>query len=368
MRIGVDCRLWNETGVGRYIRNLVWELEKIDRNNDYILFFRENEYQNVQIDAVNFKKRLAHIRWHSIKEQFFLPGIFYKEKLDLLHFPYFSAPIFYTKPFIITIHDLIINHFPTGKASTRNFLFYWLKLWAYKIILFFAIRRAEKVIAVSEATKSEIVQHYKRKSEDIVVTLEGVDERISNIPAKSRGARSIKERYFLYVGNAYPHKNLERLLEAFISFSFNNVKLIFVGRQDFFYIRLKQRVRELNLAERTAFYEKVSDAGLANLYNNAIALVTPSIMEGFGLPVLEAMANGCPVVCSEIDAFKEVCADAALYFDPQNVDDIRGKLEYILRNPDLCKQLIEKGIERAKLFSWRKMAEKTLKVYSSIAC
>jgi len=370
MRIGIDCRLWNETGVGRYVRNLVWELAKIDHNNKYILFFKDNEYKNVQIPAENFEKRLANIHWHSLKEQIFLAKVLYKEKLDIVHFTYFSVPILYPNPFIITIHDLIINHFPTGKASTRAQWIYWLKVLSYKIVLFFSIKNARKIIAVSETTKKEIIQHYKKNSEDIIVTLEGVDKKISNIKNQSRLNRdqisNVREKYFLYVGNAYPHKNLEKLVEAYALLRLRGLKLILVGKKDFFYIRLKQKVEEMGLSESILFYEKVSDAGLANLYLKAIALIAPSLMEGFGLPVLEAMASNCPVVCSNIDAYKEICADAAVYFDPKDINDIKEKLEYILQNEELRKQFVKKGLERAKHFSWAKMAQETLSVYASL--
>lgn len=372
MRIGIDCRLWNETGVGRYIRNLVYELGKIDHTNQYILFFKESEYKNVQVPAENFQKRVANLHWHSVKEQLFLPGILFKEKLDIMHFPYFSVPLLYTRPFIITIHDLIINHLPTGKASTRKAWIYQIKVLAYKVVLFFTLKHAKKVIAVSDATKKEIMRHYKRKSQDIIVTLEGVDEKISHPKDDQPLVENLKSQisnfvfpYFLYVGNVYPHKNLESLVKAFyfLAMARKEVKLILVGKQDFFYKRLKETIKKFGLSQRVLFYEKVSDERLAGLYREAIALIAPSLMEGFGLPVLEAMANRCPVICSRIPSFREVADDAAVYFDPRDPKDIKKKLELIIVHPELRKDLVEKGLKRTELFSWEKMAEETLGVY-----
>ncbi|HXS15212.1 MAG TPA: glycosyltransferase, partial [Candidatus Saccharimonadales bacterium] len=244
MRIGIDARLWNETGVGRYIRNLVRELAKIDKENEYILFFRQSEFETVPLPGKNFEKRLADVRWHSIQEQTKLPKIFLSENLDIMHFPYFSYPIFYKKPFVITIHDLIIDHFPTGKASTLPQPVYWLKQVGYKYILSQAIKHAKKIIAVSKATKQEIMEHYHPNTENVVVTYEGIDEAVSK---EEMEAVDVKRPYFLYVGNAYPHKNLERLMEGFAEFlhtAKEDAYLILVGKEDYFYTRLKELVRE----------------------------------------------------------------------------------------------------------------------------
>src|SRR5216683_2789679 len=133
MRIGIDCRLWNETGIGRYIRNLVTNLAEIDtHNNEYVLFLRKNEYDTLVTPGNNFRKRLADIHWHSVAEQTSFLKMLYKERLDLVHFPYFSYPILYARPFVITIHDLILFHYPTGKASQLPSFMYQTKLFAYK--------------------------------------------------------------------------------------------------------------------------------------------------------------------------------------------------------------------------------------------
>lgn len=365
MLIGIDCRLWNETGIGRYVRNLVWNLAKIDHKNKYLLFFKDNEFRNVELPGKNFEKKLADVHWHSIGEQISLAGILKKEKMDLVHFPYFSIPVNYNLPFVITIHDLIINHFPTGKASTRMPIIYWLKLFAYKFILFSAIKKSKTIIAVSNATKKEIIDHYHVSEGKIHVTYEGVDDRIYS---KIYDKPIIEGKYFLYVGNAYPHKNLERLIFAFKNFkerAENSSKLVLVGKQDFFYARLKQTVEKLNIPE-VLFYEKISDAGLSNLYANATALVSPSLMEGFGLPVVEAMSSGCPVAVSDIDVYREICADNAVYFDPKSIESIQDVLTKIYSGSikDIEK-LRKNGMLRAKKFSWENMARQTLKIYES---
>jgi len=369
MKIGIDCRLWDETGVGRYIRNLVLNLQKLDKENEYILFVLSKNYKeiNSQLSTPNFQLVVADIPWHSVKEQIKFPQILNRENLDLVHFPYFSVPIFYNKPFVVTIHDLILHHFPTGEASTLPLLFYKLKLLGYKFVFSKAAQKAKKIITVSNATKKEIIDHLGTEKEKIKVIYEGVDDELSNIKSQ-RSKIDIKyKNYFLYVGNAYPHKNLERLLEAFKLLN-SDANLVLVGKEDYFYKRLKKKAREMGISDRIVFLQNVSDQELVDLYRNALALVLPSLMEGFGLPALEAMANNCLVLASNISPLREVCSDAAIYLDPYNSKDIAEKMKEVCFN-DLnhFSEKRDEGMERIELFSWRKMAKQTLAVYNQAA-
>ena len=364
MKIGIDCRLWNETGVGRYIRNLVQELQILDKKNNYVLFALPKDCNEFKIKNSKFKIVRTDIKWHTLDEQIRLSQVLNQENLNLMHFPYFSVPIFYNRPFIITIHDLIVNHFSTGYASALPQSIYRLKLLVYKLVLAQAARKAKKIIAVSNATKSEIIDHLKIDGKKIIVTHEGVDSAMQNSKSGIMDT-NIKGKYFLYVGNAYPHKNLEKLLEAFKSLN-SSASLILVGKDDFFYERLKKKIHNTKLSKKIIFMQNVKDQELVSLYRNAIALMMPSLMEGFGLPALEAMANGCLVLASDIPSLKEVCGDAAIYFDPDSVYDIAEKMkEAYSDNTYYYSDKKEKGLERMKNFSWKKMAEKTLKVYES---
>jgi glycosyltransferase involved in cell wall biosynthesis len=365
MKIGIDCRLWDETGVGRYIRNLVLNLQKIDKKNEYTLFVLSKDYENIKSqisdNEKNWKLRLADVRWHTLEEQVKFPQILNNENLDLVHFPYFSVPIFYNHPFIITIHDLIVDHFPTGRASTLPWPIYGLKLLAYKFILAQAARRAKEIITISNAAKDEIIDHLKINSQKIAVTYEGVDDKIINpklqIPNKPQNTK-----YFLCVGNAFPHKNLDRLIESFKTLN-SDVNLVLVGKEDYFYKRLKEKVEQMGLSGKVIFRQNVGDEELSNLYQNALALIMPSLMEGFGLPALEAMANNCLVLASRIPSLQEICKDAAVYFDPYNVNDIAEKMKHAVSVDNSKKR--KKGLERSKFFSWKKMAKETLRIYES---
>jgi glycosyltransferase involved in cell wall biosynthesis len=363
MKIGIDCRLWGETGVGRYIRNLVLHLQKLDNKNEYVLFILSKDRTEIvrQIQNDKFKLIEANIKWHTLAEQIKFPQVLNKENLDIVHFPYFSVPIFYNRPFVVTIHDLIINHFSTGRASTLAFPIYNLKLLAYKFVLSQASKKASKIIAVSNATKDEIIDHLKISKEKISVTYEGADEKILNV--KNRKPE-INGRYFLYVGNAYPHKNLERLLKAFETLNSDD-KLVLVGKEDDFYKRLKQIAAGMNLSEKVIFKQNIGDEELSNLYKNAAAFVMPSLMEGFGLPMLEAMANNCLVLASNIPSLREICADAAIYFDPYNIKDIAEKMSKVYSDNMNNNSQKQKGLGRVKLFSWKKMAKETLEIYEN---
>jgi len=164
------------------------------------------------------------------------------------------------------------------------------------------------------------------------------------------------------VGNAFPHKNLDKLLEAFKILN-SDINLVFVGKEDYFYKRLKNKVQRMGLEKHVIFLQNISDEELSGLYQNAKALILPSLMEGFGLPALEAMANKCFVLASDIPSLREVCGDAATYFDPKNAQDISEKMKDVLSSNNIDK--IEKGLQRVKNFSWEKMAKETLKVYES---
>lgn len=386
MRIGIDARLWNESGVGRYIRNLVQFLQILDKKNNYILFAQSKDVAQIQSqishpkagrplaeNLKNWKVVKVDIRWHTLEEQLKLPEVLNKENLDLMHFPYFSVPIFYNRPFVVTIHDLILHHFPTGVASTLPLPIYELKQIGYRFVIAQAAKKAAKIFAVSKTTRQEIIDHLGIDKEKIVVIYEGVDQQIANGKlqmAKTHKLSAISHKqYFLYVGNAYPHKNLDRLIEAFkiLVKEYSDISLVLVGKEDYFYKRLKEKVTSVGFIEKVNFYGYATDEELSLLYKNSIALVIPSLMEGFGLPAIEAASNGCLVLASDIPAHREIMDDAVVFFNPNDVYDIAEKMKNVLdlRNLDRYSVMKKKGIKIAEKFSWRKMAAQTLTIYES---
>lgn len=365
MTIGIDGRLWNQTGVGRYIRNLCVNLQKIDDKNNYVLFIRNDDKKEVEslITDKNWKIVNANIKWHSVNEQLKLPKVIEKENVDVMHFPYISVPFFYKKPFVITIHDLILHHFITGDASTLPIWFYGFKMLAYKIVINNATRKAKRVIAVSQATREEIYDHLMVKKNKVEVVYEAADDFKSNSTKKLDIGK-----YFLFVGNTYPHKNVYKLIDAYKELlkEKEDIKLIFIGRNDYFYKNLKKSVSKFVNNKQIIFKENCTDEELVSYYKNAIALVRPSLMEGFSLPPLEAMESECLVIASDIPVHKEILENGAFYFNPESVVDMKDKMNYVL---DLDSKKRYEKIKKAKeitgKYSWKKTAQKTLEIYES---
>lgn len=364
MRIGIDARLYQETGVGRYISNLIDKLYQIDKENQYFVFTRSDSLSKIPFSN-NWRVVRVDTRWHTLAEQVLLPLVLTKYNLDLIHFPYFSVPFFYPGKFVVTIHDITNLNYATGKASTLPYPIYKLKHFGYKLILKTALSRAEKIIVPSYAVGNEIIKVYPRAKEKLVVTYEGGMEKINYAQKKLDF-----EPFFFYVGNVYPHKNLERGILAIKKLNLkrtSQIKLVIAGKEDFFLKRLKVYARDNQAEKNIVFLGKVSDNTLSNLYNRALGLFFPSLSEGFGLPALEAMQHGCIVCCSDIPIFHEVCQNVPLYFNPENIDDMVEVLERILSLSSQEKKiLVTLGKESVKNFSWENMAKQTLAIYKEV--
>jgi len=369
MLIGIDARFFGllGKGLGRYTQKLIEHLETIDSENQYVVFLRKENFDEYQPFNKNFTKVLADYRWYSFAEQILYPRLLCKYKFDLMHFPHFNVPLLYRRPFVLTIHDLILVHFPTLRATKLNPLWYWIKYVAYKWTISSAIKRAKSIIAVSEFTKNDIISEYPEAKEKINVTYEACDDlcRISSAaPHLILEKYGIIKPYLLYVGNAYPHKNLQQLIDAFVlvSSAFPDMQLALVGKEDFFYQRLKSYCAEKNIVS-VHFLGFVSDQDLDVLYRFAKAYVFPSLYEGFGLPPLEAMAKGAVVVSSDHPCMREILEDAAWYVDAHSAENFAAGIVKVLDDKNLRLSLIEKGYQQIKKYSWNKMASETLRIY-----
>lgn len=372
MNIGIDARFFGSIGkgLGRYTQKLVEYLEETDSKNQYFIFLRKENFDDYKPHNKNFQKVLADYAWYSFSEQFLFPKLLLKHKLDLMHFPHFNVPIFYRQKFVLTIHDLILIHFPTIRGTTLSPLKYWVKYLAYKFVIKSAIKRARKIFAVSNFTKKDIVSTYPWAENKICVTYEACENSCKISPKAPNfilEKYGIIKPYLLYVGNAYPHKNLETLIEAFeqVLGVIPDIQLILVGKDDFFYARLRKFVKEKNV-QNIHFPGFVTDRDLDFLYRFAAAYVFPSLYEGFGLPPLEAMAKGAPVVSSNHECMKEVLGDAALYVDAKNAKNLTKGLLEVLNSSDLRQNLIQKGYEQIKKYSWEKMTRETLEAYLDV--
>jgi glycosyltransferase involved in cell wall biosynthesis len=364
MRIGIDARLINETGVGRYISNLISRLEKIDSVNEYIIFVNPKS-DSLKFDNPRWQKRFINVHWHTLAEQLVMPYLFRKEKLDLVHIPYFNIPIFYRKNVVVTIHDLTTLTYATGKASTLPKILYLLKLFGLKIILTLGLKNASSIIAVSESTKNEIQDRFKIVPNKIQVTYEGFDDKLISLKNTFKTKPIISGNYFLYVGNAYPHKNLSTLINAFLQLikieSIKDIKLVLAGPDDYFYRKLIKDIANKKLNNKIIFFGYANDHDLVNLYQNAKTLVFPSLSEGFGLPALEALCLGIPVLCSDLPIFHEILGSYARYFNPHDVKSILNQLTRIAENQP---QISQSNIDNLRQkYNWDRMARETLDIY-----
>ncbi len=367
MHIGIDARLWSQTGVGRYIRNLTTNLSKIDKKNNYVIFVETNDLENVKKSIKNSKWEvvISDIKWHSISEQTKFTKLLNGYNFDLFHFPYFSVPLFYRKKYVITLHDLIVNKFKTGRASTLPYPLYLLKRQSYLFVLKNALKTSLKIIVPSNTVRNDLLSSYKINAEKIIVTYEGGFEKIGKMSKKVL----VKGKYFLRIGNFYPHKNVENLLIGFKDFvskpKNKDIKLVLVGKKDFFFKHVDKEIKKLKLEDNLIFMDNPNDEDLLLLYKNALATVIPSFMEGFSLTAVEAMSAGCLVLASDIDVHREICKDAAVFFDPSNPKDIKDKLKFAKEEEGKVEKLIEKGYKRVQYFSWEKMARLTLDIYEN---
>jgi len=372
MKIGIDARFFGHIGkgLGRYVQKLIEGLEKIDQKNQYFIFLRKENFDDYQPQSDNFKKILADYKWYSFQEQFFFTFFLKKYQLDLMHFAHFNVPFLYSGKFIVTIHDLILIHFPTIKNSTLHPIFYKFKFWAYKKVIKSAIFKSQKVITVSNFTRQDILKNYPNiPFSKILVTYEACDDfcRISFEKDEDIFSKyGIMKPYLLYVGNVYPHKNLERLVLAFekISQDKKNFQLVLVGKIDYFYLRLKKIIENKKISN-IILSGYIPDKELDRIFLNASVYVSASLYEGFGLPLLEAISKGTPVVVSQNGCAEEILGNSARYFDGENIDDMAEKIKEVISNDGLREKMIKRGYLQMAKYSWKKMAQKTKKIYES---
>ncbi len=368
MVIGIDARLLGKGfGIGRYVEQLIENLQKIDAENQYVLFVKEI---NNEIKDSRFRQVLADVPWYSWQEQLQMPKIIKKEKIDLMHFPHWNVPFFYKGNFIVTIHDLIMFHFPRPEATTLGPLKFWLKDMAHRLVVKNAVKKAKHIITTSEFTKIDVHNTLKVPLEKMTTVYQapfispGNEEDRQGILEKF----GIKKPYVLYVGSAYPHKNLDGLLKAWELFlnKFNlDYRLVLVGKENYFYRKIKESEIAKKLGDRVVFTGFVPDSELDVIYKESELYIYPSLYEGFGLPPLEAMTRGVPVASSNSSCLPEVLGEAAIYFDPNDIENIADTIKKVLLDDNIRHELSVNRVAELKKYSLQKMAEQTLKIYGS---
>lgn len=371
MKIGIDARMMgNGFGIGRYIKQLVLNLEQLDRNNEYVVFLTKKNWNEYEPTHENFRKVEANVHWYTVKEQIVMPWIIAKEKVDLMHFPHFNVPVFYRKPFVVTIHDLIMFHYPRKEATTRGAVVFWIKDLAHRFVIRRAVKKAQRIIVTSEFTKLDLYKtlHVPQDKMEVVYQAPFVEDEWVDTDKNILDKYGIHKEYILYVGSAYPHKNLETLLKAWHIVEERHdrkYQLVLVGLTDYFYKRLldSEHFKQCSTVVHTGF---VSDYELASLYSWSNLYVFPSLYEGFGLPPLEAMRFNVPVVSSSETCLPEVLGDAAMYFDPHDPEHMCEVISSVLEDTDTQHVLMQNGRLRIKELSSKEFARKTLEVYRMI--
>lgn len=370
MRIGIDARFYGPRvgggGLGRYVAELVTHLQEIDRSNEYVLFLRKENFHECVIKRGNFSKRMVDVPWYTLAEQRVIPQEVALSRVNVMHFPHWNVPLLMRKPFVVTIHDLILLDDPSSaRATTRGPLVHAVKYAGYRIALDNAVYRSRAIIAVSDYTRQRILDRFRVKPQKVTRIYNGITAPLPVDHARL-GALGITKPYVLYVGNAYPHKNLETLLAAFAMSRVSHPELVLViaGRRDAFVKRMEEELGELGLdREAVRFVDLPTDADIAALYANTSLFVYPSRHEGFGLPPLEAMTYGAPVASSAASCLPEVLGKAARYFRP---DDAQTLARYIVESVEAPERFAEAKLHAQKqpmLYSWKKTAEATLNTY-----
>ncbi len=351
MRIGIDDRANKYSGIGVYTAKL---MQMLQQQSLEIYGYRDNIYAKRVgglAKYVNFIRRI-------IKEQFILPYWCRKNKLAVYHaMRNFGVPIFGNVPMVVTIHDVIPHIFP--KQYSANIL----ERCYYELALRIAIWRAQRILTVSQFSKQELMRCYGVAADKIVVTPIAASEAFSVLPAAAlqavRERYALPARFILTIGGSEWRKNVERLLRVHQKHFSDNYQLVVIGGPWRGY-DLAAKYKEIHSIR---FLANLPEEDLVAIYNLADLFVFPSLYEGFGIPLLEAMACGTPVVTANAASMPEVGGSAALYFDPLDEDDMAARIKQVLDDEALRKQLVSAGRKRVQQFSWQSCAQATLAVY-----
>ncbi len=368
MRIAIDARKLRDFGIGTYLRNILIELSRLDQQTEYVVLCRPEDQDSGDVLGRNFRMVPETAPTYSIAEQFRIPLSLARERVKLVHEPHYVLPPAIRCRSVVTIHDCIHLMFPQYLPSKLAYVYAKGSMWS-------ATRKADRVLTVSQASKRDILRFFDIPPEKVEVIYNAIDERFLG-PADTIRMDLTRQRYqldhpfVLYVGNIKPHKNIERLVAAFAiarRTGPDDLKLIIIGDELSKYPVLRQSVHRHKLDKHVRFLGFQPQETLAAFYRLARAFVFPSLYEGFGLPPLEAMACGTPVVTSNVSSLPEVAGDAALLVDPRDSDAIAGGIVRAATDETLRAELIAKGLARARDFSWKQSVAKIHAIYMDVA-
>lgn len=366
---GYEANVSQRLGSSQVAFELIRNIEKIDRRNSYTIFLPSRPMDDLPGEREGFRYKIY--RPGRFKTRLGIPLALFlsKDKPDVFFSPTHYIPQFTSVPRVVMIFDLAFFHFPE-LFTARDFL--QMKEWTG-----YSIRNAEKIITISKASKKDIVSFYNIEPKKIAICYPGYDDQVFRPPPKDGDVSAVLKRYgisgsyIIFIGTIQPRKNLKRLIEAFVSI--DGLKLVVVGkttgpgRQAWMYQDILELPGKLGIKDKVVFTGFVPTADLPVLLGNAVAFALPSLWEGFGIPVLEAMACGTPVIVSEVSSLPEVVGDAGLLVNPESVTEIERAIRLVAADKKLRRKLSQAGLERAKQFSWEKMARDVIGVLVEVA-
>lgn len=371
MLIGIDgneANVEKKVGISGYVFELIHQFEKFHpptggSNFKFQIYLKKGPEHNLPEERKGWEYKVfgPGKMW----TQFALPLHLYLDQPtpSVFFTPTHYAPRFSPIPSVISIMDLSYIHYPEMFKQSD---LYQLKNWTD-----YSVRKAAKIITISNSSKNDIINYYKVDSDKVVVVYPGIKMESSKFKIQSSKflteSYGVEKKYILFVGTLQPRKNISKLIEAFSNLKNKDLDLVIVGKKGWLYEEILEAPDKFGVEKSVKFLDYVSDEDLPSLYKNAICLVFPSLYEGFGLPVLEAMKHGCPVLASNVSSLPEAGGEAAIYFNPENVSDITEKIETVLKDDVLREKMRGKGFEQVKKFSWEKAAKETLDVLKQVA-
>jgi glycosyltransferase involved in cell wall biosynthesis len=357
MRIVIDARE-SGTSTGRHIDKLVEYLHKLKPRDEIILLTKPSRVEFFKKIAPDFKIISSDYKEFSFAEQLGFARQLYGLRPDLVHFMKANQPVLYFGRSVTTVHDLTTTRF---RNPAKPFLIFKVKQLIYRLVTVWVAHKSKHLFTISEFVKNDLTHFARISPSKITVTYLAAD-KITEPPMVN--GKLVNEKFIMYVGRPQPHKNLQRLIDAFVTLQTGRpgLMLVLAGKKDVLYERYEQYVKKQGI-KNVLFTGFISEGQLLWLYQNCAAYVFPSLSEGFGLPGLEAMQAGAPVLSSSATCLPEIYGDAAHYFDPTDTKDMAAKIAQVLDDAKLRAKLVEAGKAQAAKYSWQRMAEQTLDVY-----
>lgn len=358
--IVIDARN-RRSSTGRYTDRLLEHLQTLDTDHRFTILLqpddpwrsRAGNFTAVPAPYPQFSFNLLH----DVRFAYQLRSL----KPDLVHFTMTQQPLSYRGRIVTTTHDLTMLKFV--RAGKTPMPIFWLKRLGYRILFYVSHQKSQAIIVPTKYVAEKLASFYPFTKDRITVTYEASEPPVSEPATPLKG---LKKPFIFHLGSPFPHKNVSRLIEAFEILQKDNpdLQLVLAGKKEFYFNELEEWARKRSSYKSIHFTGFIEDSELKWLYENTEAYVLPSLSEGFGLPGLEAMSHGCPLVSSNATCLPEVYGDAATYFDPLDIEDMANAVQRVISDKKLCKSLVKAGHKQIEKYSWHTMAQKTLRVYN----